>query len=136
MSSINVQIVGLLEISPPTINLRYLDDPEKTATQYLRVTKGRAESFTVTEVVPPVDSMSVELQPREANDYLIKLVDMPVDDTLDGKELIIRTDLEAKPEIRVPFRVIKPRAPSGGVRPPLVKPQPVQTNQQKQEKSQ
>lgn len=128
---VNVQIVGFVEVMPPLVNLRYSDDPEKKATQYLRASKGRAEKFAITEVVPPIESMDVELQPRGDGEYLIKLIDMPLDDTLDGKELVVRTNLEEKPEIRVPFRVIKPRRTRGAVRPAVNRPAQVKTNQQK-----
>ena len=49
--------------------------------------------------------MKAELIKRKDNDYHIKLSEMPVDKSLEGKELIVRTNLPDTPEIRIPFQV-------------------------------
>ena len=108
------QVIGYLDIAPPEINLRYSDDPEKTSTQYLRVSAGRVKEFTIKEVIAPSEKIKVDIEERGPNNYLIKLTDMPLTEELDQKELVVRTDLEDKPEVTIPFRVIKPR-----VRPPI-----------------
>jgi len=109
------QIVGDLNISPQEINLRFSEDATKKSTQFLRVSAGRVKEFTISEVVAPIPDMKAELQPRNPNDYLIKLTDMPQTDALDGKELIIKTNVASSPEIKVPFKVIKIKEPSGGI---------------------
>ncbi|HPO17234.1 MAG TPA: DUF1573 domain-containing protein, partial [Candidatus Hydrogenedentes bacterium] len=109
------QIVGDLNISPQEINLRFSEDASKKSTQFLRVSAGRVKEFTITEVVAPIPSMKAELQPRNPNDYLIKLTDMPQTDELNGKELIIKTNIASNSEIKVPFKVIKFKEPASGL---------------------
>jgi len=114
---VTAQVVGDFDISPSQINIRFVEEPERRTSQYIRVSAGRVKAFELTQAIAPIDSMEVEIQPRRANDYLIKLSNMPQNDELEGKELLLRTNLPDKPEIRVPFQVIKPR-----FRGPLPKP--------------
>ena len=107
------RVIGELEILPPKITLHYQPDSEKRTTQHLRVLPGRSEEFVIRKAVAPIEDMQAEVIPRQANDYLIKVADMPSDETLDGKELLLRTNLEHAPEIAVPFEVRNiPRAAS------------------------
>lgn len=141
MVTIYLDVVGPLDVSPPTIALQYSDDPTQKITQVLRVGPGTVKEFEVTEVIVPDERIGVELMPRPQNQFLIKLIDMPRDDSLDGKELIVRTTAEGMPEVRIPFRVIKigqpaivrtpgatpanlqrnpnPNAPAGAPQPPV-----------------
>lgn len=112
--SVYAQVIGDLDVAPSVITLRYSEDAENRQTQYLRVSPGRAKEFMVTDVVTPIPSMKAEIEPRTANDFLIRLSEMPATDELDGKELIIRTNLDTTPEIKVPFKVIRIQTPRPG----------------------
>ncbi len=111
MVAVYADVVGPLDISPPTIAVRYSEDPNQKITQVLRVGPGTVKEFEVKEVVVPDERVGVELMPRPQSQWLIKLIDMPCDDSLEGKELIVYTTAEQMPEVRIPFRVIKPAQP-------------------------
>lgn len=100
-------VVGDLDIAPSEITLRFSEEPGKKSTQYLRVSPGRVKEFKITSVETPVPGMLAEVQERSPNDYLIKVIDMPLDDSLEGKELLVHTDVESMPLIRVPFKIVR-----------------------------
>jgi len=104
-------VIGALQIRPDSINIQANSSPEaRPASMYLQVLPGRVREFELLEVIAPVAAMKAELIKRKDNDYHIRLSDMPVDDTLKDKELILRTNLPEMPEIRIPFRV-RPERP-------------------------
>jgi hypothetical protein len=124
------QVVGKLDVAPEIINLRYSDEPGKTSSQYIRIAPGRIQEYEITEVVTPVNTMSAEIMPRGQNTYLIKLTDMPLDDSLDEKQLIVKTNNPEVPEFKVPFKVLKLNRPSRYVPKPPAKPAPQPAAQQ------
>ncbi len=104
-------VIGELHVRPDAINIRAntaADAP--LATQFLQILPGRTANFELLDVIAPIPGMKAELIKRKDNDYHVKVSEMPVDMTLDGKELIVTTNLPQKPEIRIPFRVT-PAAP-------------------------
>lgn len=104
-------VIGELTLRPDTVTLRGSSAPDAPkATQYLQVLPGRTSDFELLEVLAPIEGMKAELIKRKDNDYHIKLSEMPVDNTLNDKELIVKTNLPGKPEIRIPFRVL-PESP-------------------------
>ncbi|MBI2425615.1 MAG: DUF1573 domain-containing protein [Candidatus Hydrogenedentes bacterium] len=110
-------VIGALEVSPPQISLRYSAEAGKTSSQYIRVTPGSVKEFEITEVIVPVPAMTATIKPRSANDYLIYLQNMPQNDELDGKELLIKTNVETSPVLKIPFKVIKAGAAAAGRNP-------------------
>ena len=68
---------------------------------------GRIKEFKVLSVEKPIPEMEAEVIPRGENNYNIRLGNMPTDNTLDGKELVIKTDLPNNADIKIPFKVIK-----------------------------
>lgn len=100
-------VVGDLDIAPNELTLRFSEEPDKKSTQYLRVSPGRVKEFKITNVETPIPGLTAEIQERSANDYLIKVIDMPLDGSLEGKELLIHTDVETMPLIRVPFKIVR-----------------------------
>ncbi|MBI1318052.1 MAG: DUF1573 domain-containing protein [Candidatus Hydrogenedens sp.] len=104
---IHAAVVGDLDVAPTQINLRWSEDGAPTQ-QYMRVGPGRITDFKILEVKTPIETMEAEIIPRGANNYNIRLGNMPTDTTLDGKELVIVTDLPENAEIKVPFQVIQP----------------------------
>lgn len=109
---LSVEISGPLTIQPPKVFLRPAKDPSERSNQLLRVTSGHVKDFELTEIVAPSKSMRAEIQKRYPNDYLIKLTDIPMDGSLDGKDLILKTNLPKAPQISIPFEQRKvPIAP-------------------------
>lgn len=98
-------IVGDLDIAPNQINIRLSEDGAPTQ-QYMRVAAGKVKEFKILSVETPIPTMEAEVIPRGNNNYNIRLGNMPTDKTLDGKELIIKTDLATNPDIKIPIKVI------------------------------
>lgn len=99
-------VIGPLQVMPDSVRIQGNKSPEaRPASQNLQVLPGRVKEFELLDIVAPVDGMHAELIQRKANDYIIKLTAMPVDDSLDGKELIVKTNIPEAPEIRIPFQV-------------------------------
>lgn len=113
-------ITGPIDVSPRTIVFRQSDDPAQKVTQVIKVAPGTLTGFEVTEVVSPDDRIKIELMPRENSIYLIKVMDMPCDGSLDGKELIVKTSAAELPEVRVPFKMIK--VPAQPIMPQMIRP--------------
>jgi hypothetical protein len=99
-------VIGALTVQPNSIRIQSNSDPNAArSSQFLQVIPGRAKEFELLEIIPPIEGMKAELIKRKDNDYHIKLSEMPVDKSLEGKELIVRTNLPDTPEIRIPFQV-------------------------------
>lgn len=98
-------IVGDLDIAPNQINIRLTEDGAVTQ-QYMRVAAGKVKAFKILSVETPIPTMEAEVIPRGENNYNIRLGNMPTDKTLDGKELVIKTDLATNPDIKIPIKVI------------------------------
>ena len=118
--NISMQVIGPLQIMPPVIHIRYSDIPGEVTSQQLRVSSGRVKDFEITEVVVPVEGMKATLTPQGENVYLLRLEDMPSSDILEDKAVILRTNIEAHPEVPINFNVAKlrvPPRPAGAPRP-------------------
>ncbi len=108
-------VIGALTVQPNFVTIQSSSDPNaERSTQYLQVVAGRTKSFELLEVIAPIEGMKAELIKRKDNDYHIKLSEMPLDNSLRDKELIIRTNLPDTPEIRIPFKVRPARATQVG----------------------
>lgn len=79
--------------------------PQQTALRFLNVMPGSVTEFTVTGVETPVESIQPEIISREGSRYLVKLMKVPVDRALEGKEVIILTDIPGRERIPVPLRI-------------------------------
>ncbi len=108
------QVIGVLEVAPPSISIRVSDDETRTTSQYIRVSSGRVQEFEIADIIVPVDSMTAEIKPRKdrnkediKNDYLIYLKNMPMTEALEGKSLtLVLTDAE-KTKVDIPFQIVK-----------------------------
>lgn len=104
-------VIGALKVMPNMINIRGSDVPGETETQQISVMPGRIPAFELLEVVPPVESIKTEIRKLSENNYVVKLEGIPRDSSIEGKELILKTNLSDKPEIRVPFHVFNFKPP-------------------------
>jgi len=102
------QVIGAIEVRPDALTLQHNDDPDRTTTQFVRVAPGRIKDFNITEVHAPLDSIDVEIMPQGNSNYNLRVSNMPGLDSLDGEHLIIKTDSEEAPELKVPFRIVRP----------------------------
>ncbi|HOK09136.1 MAG TPA: DUF1573 domain-containing protein [Candidatus Hydrogenedens sp.] len=100
--------IGPIDVAPDTINVRVDDeDPNAKTQQYLRVKAGREKEFQITEVVPPTPEIQVEVKERAPSDYLLLVKDIPMNESLKDKELIVKTTSKSTPEVKIPFKVIR-----------------------------
>lgn len=107
---VSLQVIGALQVMPPVINIRFSENPEEMEQQQLSITPGRTAEFKVTEVVMPLDTIQHELIEAGPNAYRLRLSNMPRTDALEGKKIILRTNLADSPEVEIPFNIYKPRA--------------------------
>lgn len=114
-------VIGPLKVQPPRVSIQSTANPEEgNRTQFLQITAGRTKEFELLEAISPVEGMGVELIKRKDNDYHVKLTNIPLDNTLKGKEIIIRTNLPDSPEIRIPIDVRPARPVRAGRTPARV----------------
>ena len=76
-------------------------------TRYVAVRSRKKKSFKILKVEVPDDAIKVKIDPLGTSGYRCELSNiMPFPD-LDGKNVIIRTDLESAKEIVVPIKVVQ-----------------------------
>ncbi len=109
---ISMQVVGALQIMPPVINIRYSEEPGELEQQQLRITPGRVAEFEILDVVAPLDGIEPTLMATGDNAYTLRLANMPRNDDLEGKSIILRTNIPGHEEIEIPFNIYKPRRPT------------------------
>jgi len=101
------RFLGAVDVSPEVITIRANnEDPEAKTQQYLRIKEGREKGLKIIEVVPPTPDIQVELTERAPGDYLLLVKNIPMNNSLKDKEIILKTSSATKPEIKIPFRVI------------------------------
>ena len=106
---VSMQVIGALEVMPPVVNIRFSEVPDEMEQQQLSITAGRVAEFKINEVVVPLDTIQHELIEAGPNAYRLRLSNMPRTDALDGKNIILRTNLKDTPEVEIPFNIYKPR---------------------------
>ncbi len=80
--------------------------------QQLRITPGRVAEFEILDVVAPIDSIETTLMSTGDNAYTLRLSNMPRNDDLEGKSVVLRTNIPGHEEIDIPFNIYKPRRPT------------------------
>ena len=106
---VSLQVIGPIQVLPPVVNIRYTEEPNELEQQQLSITSGRVTDFEITGVVVPLDSIEYELLEANPNAYRLRLSNMPRNDTLEGKSVILRTNIPDSPEIEIPFNIFRPR---------------------------
>ncbi|MCK5862398.1 MAG: DUF1573 domain-containing protein, partial [Candidatus Hydrogenedentes bacterium] len=109
--NISMQVIGPLKIMPPSIHIRHTGTEGEVTSQQLRISPGRIKEFEVTEVICPVEGMEATITPQGNSIYLLRLENMPNSDILQGKSVILRTNLEDYKEVLIPFKISKLRTP-------------------------
>lgn len=120
--SVYGKFIGAVNISPEVISIRINnEDPNAKTQQYLRIREGKEKGLKILEVIPPIPEIGVDINERAPGDYLILVKDIPMNNSVKDKELIVKTSSTEKPEIKIPFRVLdipnlpmRPRNVMGG----------------------
>ncbi len=123
MVPFNAHVMGKIAIAPKEIILYEQADGTPVRQRFLNIAPGSLPTFKVTGAVPPSPEVTAEIIPRDKNRYLVKLLNLRATKEIDGKEVVITTDVAGYERIVIPIRV-KER-PSVKVRP--VKPGAVKT---------
>ncbi|MBI4026652.1 MAG: DUF1573 domain-containing protein [Verrucomicrobia bacterium] len=68
--------------------------------------------FKIVDVVSPRSDVRVKHSPMETSGYRLEVENIVADPELNGKNIVIKTDHQAEPEIELPIRVIRPAQPT------------------------
>lgn len=105
--SVYGRFIGAINISPEVISIRANnEDPNAKTQQYLRIKEGKEKGLKILEVIPPIPEIGVDVTERAPGDYLILVKDIPMNNSVKDKELVVKTSSPTKPEIKIPFRVL------------------------------
>jgi hypothetical protein len=96
-------VLDKLRVLPKQISVREGTPPGK---RYVLVSRGTVRTFKLLGVETPGPGVEADLERLPAGDYRITITGVAPEPALDGKELLIRTDVKGMSEIRVPFSVI------------------------------
>lgn len=111
-----LRVVDMIEIVPKEVVVYDKGTGEAdTAIRFLNIMPGSVTEFTVTGVETPVEGIVSEIIPRPENRYLVKLQNLPVDPALEGKDIVILTDVPGRERLPVPIRIKKYPAPRTGL---------------------
>ncbi|MGC9454006.1 MAG: DUF1573 domain-containing protein [Phycisphaerae bacterium] len=104
---VRAMIIGELMVWPEKISLLERDS-SRSVRRHVDVLPGKVDEFEIVSVQPPV-AMEVEVEPTgmDGKGRRIWMKDIPVSPELNGRELVIKTDVEQMETIRVPFEVTK-----------------------------
>lgn len=101
--------MGDIVISPNTMILPQPRQGARPATRRMLLRPGTIEEFNVTAVEFPIEGIETKVTFKENIGYLIDIVDFVPTDEMDGKEIVIKTDIPTTPEVVVPIRIIRPQ---------------------------
>ena len=99
------QVIGALECRPPEIRVRFSEDPQERMHMNLQIVGGRVKEFALTEAKPTIPGVQAVLEPHGENNYIVRLSEMPMDGSVEGAFLVLKTTIPDKPEVRIPFLV-------------------------------
>lgn len=103
---ITAQVPGPLEVVPTSIQL--LTGVDTPLTRFIVVRPGKVREFEVTGVETPHAGIEVAVDPMPNGSHRIRLSNLVALEELEGTALVIRTDAEEMPEIRVPILLNTP----------------------------
>lgn len=96
-------VVGSVAYAPEQIVLSTRNSG--AVTRYIVVRPGSDGPVTVTGVEAPSEDISVQTMSMGQNGYRIQLNNLKADASLNGQDVVIRTDSEAMPIIRIPIQI-------------------------------
>lgn len=126
MITLAARALGPIEVSPNPLTITVSKDEElpqqqgeeanqkseekkspPTTTVYVRVKGVKDKDFKITEVVPPVPEITVDVNERDKGDFILKLSNIPRDENLDGKKFIIKTSSPSAPEVELGIKTVR-----------------------------
>jgi hypothetical protein len=97
---VSAKVVGPYQVRPTQISAR----PGGGA-QSVRVEPGRVQSFEIVEAIAPMEGVKLQYEAmKDMPGFRLIVSGIPSDANVDGKEIVLRTNVEAHPEIRIPIR--------------------------------
>ncbi len=106
--AVTASVVGPVYVVPSQVTLRPSGGGgADMQSVVLHVYPGRTQDFAITEVITPSDEIVVKLQQRPKS-FDVALSNIPVTASLDGKFILLKTDIPGKPEVKVPIRILAP----------------------------
>ena len=107
--AVSAFVVGDITFAPD--ELPVLEAVGQPAGRYVLVRSETGKKFQIIKVEVPIPSMTYKIQPVEAGGYQVELSNIPATREVEGKSVLIQTDLPGAADIVVPFRFI-PAAPN------------------------
>ncbi|MDD4737112.1 MAG: hypothetical protein PHP44_13525, partial [Kiritimatiellae bacterium] len=101
---LSLVVVGPLTYAPKELVLR-ADDPN-VGTRYIIIRPGEVQTFEVTGVEIPDESLKASVTTLGASGYRIQIGNILTKPELDGAKVIIHTTVEKMPVIEIPFKII------------------------------
>lgn len=105
-------VVGPIEVRPARLNLMAQDDPDRTYTSRLEVLPGSVQGFEITGVTLPDPEMEYSVEAQPNGGYHIRVSNVRATDAIQGKDVVITTDVPEMPELRVPIFILRRTAPA------------------------
>lgn len=96
-----IQILSDIEYSPNVIVLH--PDDAVDARRQIVLTYGRVSDFSIERVLVPAPSIEVSVHELEGHGYRIQLIGVPPRADMNGKSIIIQTDLDDADPIEIPL---------------------------------
>lgn len=106
--SIPVRALVMDDLLVSPRELIILPGEEGPITLYAAIRPGRIREFKITDVQSPDPRIHADVRPIE-DGYQIRMRGVPVEQALNGLEVVLKTDVPTRPEIRIPFRYEGPR---------------------------
>ena len=100
---VSVMRTGVLSFAPKVLVIRPANN--RPITRYIIVRAGIVKKFKLIDVDVPDEQINASITSLGNYGYRIKLTNIPPLKELDGKTVLIKTDVAEMPEIKIPFKV-------------------------------
>ncbi len=103
---VSLRVVDRVQVVPEEVVLydRGTGAPAESM-RFLNIMPGSVQEFTIKGVEVPLPSIETEIIARPGSRFLVKLMNMPVDPELEGKEVVLLTDIPDMERFPVPIRI-------------------------------
>lgn len=120
-------VLGEIGVMPASIDVPSPGTKDTPISRFVRIVPGTVKKFKVLGVETPFPSISATINEQPGNIVLIELKNIVPSQELDGKAVVVATDVPGHTEIRVPFKVrvlpvIPTPLPAAPNTPPTAKP--------------
>lgn len=104
---IDIPITGsvMVDLAATPNKLFLAGDPNQPVTRYVVVRSPRGKPFEIKEVQCPTTSVKAEVKPMGTVMYRIKLSGLTATPDLDGKSILVKTNISSTPTLQIPLHV-------------------------------